>query len=205
MKKMHKLTKETAGDILNKCAQTLNDGGIAVVPTETVYGFACDAFNIEAQKKIYAIKGRDFRKPLILFPDTIENARMFVDIPNDAIKIINKFWPGQLTLVFATTEMGKMVSGGRKDLGVRIPDNKFLLNLLKTFKKPLFTTSANLSGTKSIKNGDDAHIFEDHADIIINSGICKFSLESTVIDMIKFPYIVIRKGCLDTKKILACI
>jgi L-threonylcarbamoyladenylate synthase len=207
MNKIFKLSKINADEVIAKCAEVMLSGGVAVVPTETVYGFACDAFNKTAQLKIYSVKGRNFSKPLILMPDTLENAKLFVDIPSSALKIIKKFWPGQLTLIFPTTELGKMITGGRTTLGVRIPDNKFLLNLLKKAKRPLFTTSANFSGEKSIKNGAEAHIFQNQCDIdiIVDSGTCKFSFESTVIDMVQFPYVVIRKGCLDTNKILSYI
>ena len=79
-------------------------------------------------------------------PD-IESVRILVDIPEKALKIA-KLLAGQLTLIFPTTETGKIVSGGRDNLGVRIPDNEFMLKLLKEIKTPIFTTSVNISGKK---------------------------------------------------------
>ncbi len=192
-------------DAHKTAAEIIKNGGVAVVPTETVYGFAVDAFNLEAQKKVYAIKGRSYKKPLVIMTPDIKAVSILVDIPKKALVIAKKFWPGQLTLIFPTTELGKILSGGRDNLGVRIPDHEFMLKLLKETGKPLMTTSVNVSSKKSAKSFNDALEFEDKADIMVDGGNCKFSFESTVIDMVKFPYIVIRKGCLDTNEILKYI
>lgn len=196
------IVKELEKNSHKKTAQIINAGGVAIVPTETVYGFAVDAFNTEAQKRIYKIKGRSLKKPLIIMTPDIATAKILVDIPQKALKIAKKFWPGQLTLILPTTELGKILSGGRDNLGVRIPDNKFMLKLLKEIKKPLFTTSVNISNEKSAKNVKDVLKFESLVDVIVAGEKSKFGFESTVIDMVKFPYIIIRKGCLDTNEIL---
>ncbi|MCA6079882.1 MAG: threonylcarbamoyl-AMP synthase [Endomicrobium sp.] len=185
-----------------KTAEIIKSGGIAIIPTDTVYGFAVDAFNIKAQKALCKIKSRSQKKPFILMSPDIKSMKMFVEIPEKALKIAEKFWPGQLTLIFSTTEMGKILSGGRKDLGVRIPDNKFVLKLLKETGKPVFTTSVNISSEKSAKNIDETSKFDGIVDIAVDGGQCKFSFESTVIDMVEFPYTVVRKGCLNTDEIL---
>jgi len=188
-----------------KTSEIIKNGGLAIVPTETVYGFAVDAFNIDAQKKIYKIKGRNQKKPLILMTPNIESVKVLVDIPKKALEITKKFWPGQLTLIFPTTEIGKMVAGGRKDLGVRIPNNAFMLKLLQEIKTPVFTTSVNVSNKNSAKSYEDALDFNGIADIIVDGGKCEFSFESTVIDMVQFPYVIIRKGCLNSNELLKYI
>jgi L-threonylcarbamoyladenylate synthase len=188
--------------VYKKTAEVIKNGGITIIPTETVYGFAVDAFNIKAQKMLYKIKGRSQKKPFILMTPDIKSMRTFVEIPEKALEIAEKFWPGQLTLIFPTTEIGKILSGGRKDLGVRIPDNKFVLKLLKETGKPIFTTSVNISNEKSAKNIDETLKFDGMVDIAVDGGQCKFSFESTVIDMVKFPYTVVRRGCLNTDEIL---
>lgn len=192
-------------DAHKKAAEIVRNGGVAVVPTETVYGFAADAFNIEAQKKIYKIKGRNFKKPLVLMTADIESVQILVEIPQKAFTIAKKFWPGQLTLIFPTTELGKILSGGRDNLGVRIPDDKFMLKFLKETSNPVMTTSVNVSGKKSAKNFEEVLAFDGIADILVDGGVCRFSFESTVIDMVKFPYVIIRKGCLDTYELLKYI
>lgn len=189
-------------NVYKKVSEAIKSGGIAIVPTETVYSFVVDAFNFEAQKALYKIKNRNIKKPLIMMAYDINSVRVFVDISKKALRIAQKFWPGQLTLIFPTKEVGKILSGGRKNLGVRIPNNRFMLKLLKEINAPVFTTSVNVSNEKSAKNVDEALKFDGVADIIVDGGQCKFSFESTVIDMIGFPYVIVRKGCLNPYKIL---
>ncbi|MCA6070458.1 MAG: threonylcarbamoyl-AMP synthase [Endomicrobium sp.] len=185
-----------------KTAEIIKTGGIAIVPTETVYGFAVDAFNMEAQKKIYKIKKRSLKKPLILMATNIDSVKLLVEIPKKALAIAKRFWPGQLTLIFPTTELGKIVSGGRNDIGARIPNSEFMLNLLKEVDRPIFTTSVNVSNKKSAKNINETVEFNGIVDVIVDGGQCKFSLESTVVNMVQFPYVIIRKGCLNTDELL---
>jgi L-threonylcarbamoyladenylate synthase len=135
----------------------------------------------------------------------IKSLMILVEISEKAIEIAKRFWPGQLTLIFPTTDTGKILSGGRKDLGVRIPNNEFMLKLLKEIDSPIFTTSVNMSTEKSSKNINEVLDFDGIVDIIIDGGRCKFSSESTVIDMVQFPYVVIRNGCLDANKLLKYI
>jgi L-threonylcarbamoyladenylate synthase len=188
-----------------KTFQIIKNGGIAIVPTETVYGFAVDAFNVDAQKKLYEIKGRSQKKPLILMTKNLESAKPIIEIPQKALKIAEKFWPGQLTLIFSTTDLGKVISGGRINMGVRIPNNEFMLKMLEVLNSPVFTTSVNISNKKSAKDIKETLIFDDVVDIIVDGGKCKYSFESTVIDMVQYPYVIIRKGCLDSDEILKYI
>lgn len=188
-----------------KTSQIIKNGGIAIVPTETAYGFAVDAFNVDAQKKVYKIKGRSQKKPLILMTKNLESAKPIIQIPQKALKIAEKFWPGQLTLIFSTTDLGKVISGGRANIGVRIPNNEFMLKMLEVLNSPVFTTSVNISNKKSAKDIKETLIFDNIVDIIVDGGKCKYSLESTVIDMVQYPYVIIRKGCLGTNEILKYI
>ncbi|MDR0915107.1 MAG: threonylcarbamoyl-AMP synthase [Endomicrobium sp.] len=189
--------KTTANIILN--------GGIAIIPTDTVYGFAVNAFNLKSQKQVYIIKKRHYGKPLILMTYNIRMAEIFVNISATALKLATKFWPGQLTLILPTTKLGKILSGGRDNLGLRIPNNSFILTLLKEIKVPIFTTSVNISNEQSAKCISEVLKFRKYVDVIIDGGKCKFSNESTIIDAVHFPYIIVRKGCLPVTNILNCI
>lgn len=191
--------------VYKKTAHIILNGGVAIIPTDTVYGFAVNAFNLQAQKKIYTIKNRPINKPLILMTYNINIARIFVNITDTVLKLAKKFWPGQLTLILPTTKLGKILSGGRNNLGLRIPNNNFMLNLLKEIKLPVFTTSVNISTKQSAKSLSEVLKFRKVVDIMVDGGKCKFSNESTVIDAVHFPYIIIRKGCLPIAEILRCI
>ncbi|MDR0618139.1 MAG: threonylcarbamoyl-AMP synthase [Endomicrobium sp.] len=202
-KTLRTLSKDKKAHI--KTSRIIKNGGIAIVPTDTVYGFAVDAFNVDAQKKLYKIKSRSQKKPLVLMTKNLESAKPIIEIPQKALKIAEKFWPGQLTLIFPTTDLGKVISGGRTNIGVRIPNNEFMLKMLEVLNSPVFTTSVNISNKKSAKDIKETLIFDDIVDIIVDGGKCKYSFESTVIDMVQYPYVVIRKGCLDTNEILKYI
>ncbi|MDR0890632.1 MAG: threonylcarbamoyl-AMP synthase [Endomicrobium sp.] len=186
-------------------ANIIFNGGVAIIPTDTVYGFAVNAFNLQAQRRIYSIKKRDHSKPLILMSHSIHNMKIFVQFSIEAIRLAKKFWPGQLTLILPTTALGKILSGGRDNLGVRIPNNNFILHLLKAINIPIFTTSANISHSHSAKFQSEVFKFEKLVDIIIDGGKCVFAQESTILDAVHFPYTIVRHGCLKITEILKYI
>ncbi|GAB1401992.1 L-threonylcarbamoyladenylate synthase [Elusimicrobiota bacterium] len=197
---------ENKKKLISEVVEILQQKGIVVLPTDTVYGVMTSIFNHEGQKTIYHLKNRNDRKPLILLAHDTDVLKEFVVFPEKIEKIIKDFWPGQLTLILPTTEIGKILTGGRDNLGVRIPNCKILLDIMKLHNLPLMSTSANVSGKESAKDAKLAlKYFNDKVDIIVDDGKCKFSFESTVIDMVKFPYVVIRKGCLDCNKLLKYI
>ncbi len=200
-------TKKESNDfVIETTNDILKNKGIVVLPTDTVYGIMTSVFNFDGQKQIYKLKNRAQKKPLILMSDKIETLKKFVIFPKDIDKIVMEFWPGQLTLILPTTELGKMSIGGRDNLGVRIPNCKILLDIMAKYDVPLMTTSANISGKDSAKTAETAiEYFNNKIDLIVDAGKCEFSFESTVIDMVKFPYVVIRKGCLDCHKLLKYI
>ena len=198
--------KESKAFVIETTNEILKNKGIVVLPTDTVYGIMTSVFNFDGQKQIYKLKNRAQKKPLILMSDNIKTLKNFVVFPKGIDKIVMEFWPGQLTLILPTTELGKMLTGGRDNLGVRIPNCKILLDIMARYNIPLMTTSANVSGKKSAKTADTAiGYFKNKIDLIVDDGKCEFSFESTVIDMVQFPYTVIRKGCLDCHKLLKYI
>jgi L-threonylcarbamoyladenylate synthase len=192
--------------VLAQAADVLRRGGVIVFPTDTVYGFAASAFNIEAQRTVYRLKGRSYRKPLVIMPPDITAARHLAETGRDGLKLMKEFWPGALTLILPATALGRIVMGGRQDLGLRIPDAPVVLQLLAQCRFPLATTSANPSSKPSAKTGAEAmKYFDGKVDLVLDAGRCDIGKESTVIDMIKFPYVVLREGCFPSKKLLAHI
>lgn len=197
--KLKNLDKITVKEI----AQDLKSGKIAIYPTDTIYGIGTNAFCLSGVKKIYKLKGRTDKKPLPVLVDDISKIKKIVrKIPTGAEKLAKKFWPGPLTLVFETNELGTMLMGGRKNIAVRIPDNKVLLSIIKEMNCPLIGTSANVSGKKNCRcvSDLDRKILKN-VDIIIDGGVVKLKKPSTVLDVSKFPYIVRREGCISKKEI----
>jgi L-threonylcarbamoyladenylate synthase len=188
---------------LRQAVAVLRSGGVIVFPTDTVYGLAANAFNMDACKRIYSLKGRSFHKPLIVMPQSMNALRMIAQVPNKAEAVIKKFWPGPLTLVLNTTNLGKMLMAGRSDVGVRMPNCEVAVRLLKLCDFPLATTSANPSRKPSAKTAKAAlEYFSSNVDMVIDGGPCTHGAASTVVDMTHFPGTVVREGALDSKKLL---
>lgn len=201
---LHINTARPERNALRQAAEVITGGGVVVIPTDTVYGLAASAFSREAQKAIYRLKGRSYRKPLIVMPPDVTSLQHVARVTSDARKLMHHCWPGPLTLILHATELGKMVMGGRADLGVRIPDAKVVRMLLELCGCPLVTTSANPSSKPSAKSGAEAiRYFDGKVECIIDAGLAPLGKESTVIDMLQFPYVVVREGCLASKKLLA--
>ena len=194
-------------DLIQQAVNILKAGGIVVYPTDTSYGLAVDATNVKAVKKLYRLKGRNFKKPIhIILPSKL-SIGIFARISPWAKKLIDKFMPGPITLVLplkAKAKSFKMLSAGTKSLGIRQPDNKTALNLVKRFGRPITTTSANISGQpncysvaeveKQFKNS------KIQPDFYLDGGKLAKNKPSTVLSLIKNVKIL-RVGPISEKQI----
>lgn len=132
---------------LIKAKEILLSGGIVIYPTETVYGIGCLLSKPNAIKKLYKIKGRQQNQPTSVLVNNFETAESLVSFNKTAQRLANKFWPGSLTICLpALKSTPKGVLGGGSNLGVRVPANKWLLELLNDIKQPLLAPSANFRG-----------------------------------------------------------
>ena len=170
-----------------EAADILRRGGIVAIPTETVFGLACDIANIEAVKRLYAIKQRPEDKPLTIQVASIDKVLDIMDEPDPTIKnTLSRFWPGPLTVIIDSKE-------GKK--GFRIPENKVALAILSKVGRPLAVTSANVSGEDALTSVEDiARCFNGLIDAIIDDGNCAPGIESTVLDCTVMPFKILRKG-----------
>jgi len=193
--------KEENKAIITLGAQLIKKGGLISVMTETVYGLLADAENSKAVEKIYDLKERPKINPLIVHVDTIEMAKKYAIFSEDALKIARKFWPGPLTLVLKRKKncsISSIVTAGLSTIAIRIPDSKVFLNIINQSKKPIAAPSANRSGYVSSTNASHVHnSFGDKLSLIVNSGQSRIGLESTVLDLTKKPYKILRKGIYD--------
>jgi L-threonylcarbamoyladenylate synthase len=143
------LLKRRIKEQLGKAVAVLRAGGVVAFPTDTAYGLAADATNPEAVKKLYAVKGRRFNKPVhVIFP-SFEDLNKTVELTRDAKRIIQKFFPGAVTLVMPLkdqSENWRILSAHSGFLGFRMPDHEIVRSLVKEFGKPITATSANVSG-----------------------------------------------------------
>jgi L-threonylcarbamoyladenylate synthase len=167
-------------------AELLNQGKLVAIPTETVYGLGADAKNPEAIKRIFAAKGRPADHPLIVhIPNKVALDEWAIEIPDDAWKLAEHFWPGPLTLVLKKhPDVPMEVTGGQNTVALRVPNHPVALELLKAFGGGIAAPSANrfcrISPTQA------SHVEEelgDKVDMILDGGACQVGLESTIVDL----------------------
>ncbi|HHY15408.1 MAG TPA: threonylcarbamoyl-AMP synthase [Firmicutes bacterium] len=194
---MGAVTKILTAAELNEAVALLNRGEVVAFPTETVYGLGANALQSEAVARIFAIKGRPGDNPLIVHvADRNRLAGLVRDIPAAAGLLMEKFWPGPLTLVLPKTDrIHSIVSAGLPTVGVRVPAHPLALELLNKLTFPLAAPSANLSGRPSPTRPE--HVLSDLAGripAILDGGRTGRGLESTVLDCTVWPFRLLRPG-----------
>lgn len=184
-------------DGFNKAAAAIKNGKLVAFPTETVYGLGANAFDSRAVERIFEAKGRPNDNPLIVHISNIDYLNnLVIEIPSNAKKLIENFWPGPLTLVLKKSGMvPDIITAGLDTVAVRMPDNPVALKLIETSGVPVAAPSANLSGKPSPTSA--MHVAKDLAgkiEYIIDGGICSVGVESTVLDVTGHIPIILRPG-----------
>ncbi|MBR3161342.1 MAG: threonylcarbamoyl-AMP synthase [Bacilli bacterium] len=184
--------------ILKEIINVLNNDGLIIFPTDTVYGIACNAFSDKALHKLFKSKNRNYDKPINVLTDSISKINLVVENINNLEKeLINKYFPGNLTIIFNKKDsVSDILTANKKTVGVRIPDNEIALKILSSYPNPLAVTSANISGSNTgtqIKDFIDD--FKDKVDIIIDGGKLN-NIPSTIVRVDNNKIIVLREGSL---------
>ena len=185
-------------------AEIIRNGGLVAVPTETVYGLAGNGLDETAVQEIYEVKGRPAIKPLsLMVPDESAMERYCLEVPAQAHALARRFWPGPLTIVLkAKKEIPSIVLAGGTTVGLRCPDHPLTLELLRSCGLPLAAPSANPSGEESPKTAEQVlSYFDGKIDAVIDGGPCGIGRESTLIDMSRTPYRILRAGALPEETI----
>ena len=198
-------------DALNDAAKKLAQGALVAFPTETVYGLGVDATNHDAVTRMDAVKGRPADHPVIVHVSSMQAIGQWaIDIPDYAIALARKYWPGPMTLILKRSELaGDFVTGGQDSVGIRVPDHKVALALLATFEsiggKGVAAPSANRFGHLSPTSASAVfHELSDYfgdADVILDGGSCEVGVESTIIDCTGDLPRVLRPGAISPKMI----
>lgn len=192
-------------DIIKEAAQIINNGGIVVFPTETVYGIGADALNDEAVDKIFKAKGRPQDNPLIVhianFNDLYDLA---TEVPDKVKVLADKYWPGPMTMILNKKDiLSDKITAGLKTAAIRLPINEIALALIRESKKPIAAPSANTSGKPSPT--ESGHVIDDlmgKVDMIIDGGSTYIGLESTVVDMTTEVPMILRPGGVTVEDII---
>jgi L-threonylcarbamoyladenylate synthase len=182
---------------IHEAARALQQGGTVAFPTETVYGLGANAFDPKAIKKIFIAKGRPSDNPLIVHIANLSMLDELVsEIPEQAKLLMEKFWPGPLTLIFPKSEKVPIeVTAGLDTVAIRMPDHPVALALLKAAKVPIAAPSANISGRPSPTTGE--HVLRDlkgKIDIVLDGGKAQVGVESTVLDLTGKVPMILRPG-----------
>ncbi|MCD6083602.1 threonylcarbamoyl-AMP synthase [Candidatus Aerophobetes bacterium] len=189
---------------IEEAVRLIKKGGIVSFPTDTVYGVGVDAENKEAIDKLYRAKKRPKKKPLVLFITRKEEVLRFSEISSlKAKRLMDKFWPGPLTLILkASSYCPSTVINEEGKVGIRFPAHSIPQEIMKRGNLLLATTSANISGERSPLRAEDiSESLKKGVDLLIDGGKVPLGKESTVLDVADSPPRLIREGYLSWERI----
>ena len=182
--------------IIARAARILAEGGLVAFPTETVYGLGGNGLDPEAARRIYAAKGRPSSNPLILHVASMKDVEELAVLTDRARLLIDRFWPGPLTIVLSALRVVPAeVRGGLDTVAIRMPAHPVALALIERTRFPIAAPSANRSGRPSPTNA--ASVLEDlgeRVDLILDGGATRFGVESTVVDVTGDDVVLLRPG-----------
>ncbi|MCW4030029.1 MAG: L-threonylcarbamoyladenylate synthase [Candidatus Bathyarchaeota archaeon] len=183
--------------IIQQAADILRGGGLVAFPTETVYGLGADALNGEAVLALFEAKQRPLdNPPIVHVADPSDVAPLVTEVSTKARLLMEKFWPGPLTLLFKHSKLVPTVSvAGLDTIAIRLPSHPVAQALIRQSRRPIAAPSANLAGKPSPTTA--AHVYEDlngRIDAIIDGGATAIGVESTVVDLTSDPPMLLRPG-----------
>jgi len=189
---------------IEEAVAVLKGGGIIVYPTDTVYGLGALAEDDEAVRRVFAVKGRAADKALpLLIGEASDAEKIAAQVPAAARKLMERFWPGGLTIVFSKSPSFKSLAlGGSDTVALRLPDHPLLREIIRGAGGPITGTSANRSGLGAPLTCGEALEQVGHAvDLALDDGPCPGGIESTVVDITKDPPLLLRQGAISREQI----
>ncbi|MDO4438034.1 MAG: L-threonylcarbamoyladenylate synthase [Eubacteriales bacterium] len=193
---------------LKQAGEILKKGGLVAFPTETVYGLGGNALLKDASKDIYAAKGRPSDNPLIVhISDMDELPQLVESVPEMAVKLAVKFWPGPLTMVMKKSDIVPYeTTGGLDTVAIRMPEHKVANMLIKLSEVPVAAPSANISGRPSPTSAE--HCIEDlsgRIEAIVDGGASAIGVESTIVDLSGEVPVLLRPGAITVEMLKECL
>ena len=167
---------------IDRVVQCLRDGGVIAYPTDTTYGIGCSIFNKKGIERIYRLKQREHKKPFSFICPSLSEVSRYANISNTAFKILKRYLPGPYTFVLeATREVPDLLLTRQKTVGIRIPDNRICLEIVRMLGNPVITTSANLAGEEPVGDPDLIDInFGTQLELIVDGGMLTTDVSSVV-------------------------
>ena len=197
-----KIVKELNNEILNEIKYILDNDGLIIFPTDTVYGIGCNCFSKKAIKKLFINKNRSSNKPINVLTNSKEKINLVArNINIKEQDLINKYLPGDMTIILDKKDnVPNILTANLDTIGVRIPNNDIALKILEIYPYPLATTSVNISGlSPGIEVNDFLDEFKDKVDIIIDGGKSKIGVASTIVRVDNNKIKILRQGNLKVE------
>lgn len=185
---------------INRASKVLLSGGLVAFPTESFYGLAVDATNETAVKRLFSVKERKRRRPVLILIPSLDSLAQYVKcIPKNAHALIKEFWPGGLTLVFdSAPKISQLLTGETGKIGIRLSSNTVATALTSVAGVPITGTSANLSGQPPCRNAEGVmRCFGQEVDLILDGGETQGETASTVLDVTLDPPRILREGLVE--------
>ena len=190
--------------MLEKASEFIKQGKIVVFPTETVYGIGANGLDEKAVRKLYEVKKRPLNKPISLLVSNMEMVKAIAkDITEVEYKIMEKFFPGPLTIILKKKDIvPDIVTAGQDTVGVRMPSGEIARKLVELSGVPIATPSANISGQPSGTNlSEIKEHFEENVDFYIDGGNSELGISSTIVQVIDGKPKILRQGSLTLEQI----
>ncbi len=198
MTKIIKINPENPeAERIDKAVAILKSGGVVAFPTETFYGLGADARNETAIEKIFGIKGRDFKNPILVVIGDPAHIGLFADeIPAQAQTLMRQFWPGPVTILFrASAAVSPKLTAGSGKIGIRLTSHPIARELSRKLGGPLTATSANLSGAPECSSAADVlSQLAGRIDGVVDGGLTPGGKGSTIVDATVSPVKFLREG-----------
>jgi len=195
-------------EIIQDIGTIIQQGGVIAFPTRCLYGLGADAFNADAVDRVFKLKQRPSQKPiLILIDQRIQLERLVSHVSPAASRIMDRFWPGGVTLVFeAGVKVPHHLTAGTGKVGIRLPGHPVAAALVRSLGRPLTGTSANISGEPGCCRIDDLKPqLARQLDAVLDAGPLKGGTGSTVVDVTDNMPRILRQGEISEKEILNLI
>jgi L-threonylcarbamoyladenylate synthase len=193
---------------LTQAATIIHRGGLVAFPTDTLYALGADASNDRAVERLFAAKGRGRDLPVpVLVADLAMATRIAGDLSEAAARLAARYWPGALTLVVPVRGgLPERVTAGTGRIGLRIPDSKFALALIRRVGGPITGTSANRSAGRDPRDaGEVFRQLGDRVDLVLDGGVIRRATASTVVDVTVTPPAIVRQGGIAKEAIFAVL
>jgi L-threonylcarbamoyladenylate synthase len=192
---------------ISQAAKAIAAGGVVIFPTHGLYGLGADAFNPDAVRRIFQIKGRPPNKPLLVLISDPADLQRLVPTTSPATRhLMHRFWPGGVTFVMpAREELAVELTGGGNKIGVRQSAHPVATALVQSVGSPLTGTSANFSGAGGCARASEIDpALIDAVDLVLDCGTLAGGPGSTVVDVSDAAPVILRQGAVEARKILRC-